>query len=161
MVEAPFIIGTPARQILSLSAIFLPLSLPAAAPCTSVLTYQAPCRFSSSGGRPAGQAWIGDGRQLVRHPVELVVRLEGGAQRFVMRREIGVGKAKTELRRDLAQLLPCRDLHRVQGHRCSPLLAAIRRCARLVTREGATEDTRRFRRYASDRSAVRCCSCDP
>src|SRR5215472_9594974 len=40
-VEAPFIIGTPARLILSFSAIVLPASLPLAAPLTSVLTYQA------------------------------------------------------------------------------------------------------------------------
>src|SRR5437867_12198633 len=40
-VEAPFIIGTPARLTLSFSAIFLPASLPPGAPLTSVLTYHA------------------------------------------------------------------------------------------------------------------------
>jgi len=55
IVEAPFIIGTPARQILSLRATALPRSFPAAAPATSVLTYQAPCRFSSGAGRRPGR----------------------------------------------------------------------------------------------------------
>ena len=39
---APIIIGTPARQILSLSATRRPASLPPAAPLMAVLTYQAP-----------------------------------------------------------------------------------------------------------------------
>src|SRR3984893_13777626 len=55
IVEAPFIIGTPARQILSLMAIFLPRSLPAAAPAILLLTYQAACRFSSGAGRRPGK----------------------------------------------------------------------------------------------------------
>src|SRR5580704_4699628 len=50
-VDAPFIIGTPARQILSLSTTFLPLSFPETAPLTVVLMYQAPCAFSSPDGR--------------------------------------------------------------------------------------------------------------
>src|SRR5690242_9917059 len=54
IVDAPFIIGTPARQILSLSAIRLPLSFPAAAPSISVFTYHAPYRFFSGGGRRPG-----------------------------------------------------------------------------------------------------------
>jgi len=40
-VEAPFIIGTPARQMLSFSATVLPASFPEGAPFTVVLTYQA------------------------------------------------------------------------------------------------------------------------
>ena len=51
MTEAPFIIGTPATQILSLMAIRLPASLPRLAPLIAVLTYQAPCGFSSGPGR--------------------------------------------------------------------------------------------------------------
>src|SRR5258708_29683535 len=46
-VEAPFIMGTPARQILSFSAMVLPASLPLGAPLISVLTYQALYLFSS------------------------------------------------------------------------------------------------------------------
>src|SRR5215468_8211589 len=40
-VEAPFIIGTPARLILSFRATLLPASLPPGAPLISVLMYQA------------------------------------------------------------------------------------------------------------------------
>src|SRR5215467_6039546 len=36
-VDAPFIIGTPARQMLSLSAMRLPFNLPPGAPCISLL----------------------------------------------------------------------------------------------------------------------------
>src|ERR1700677_561758 len=50
-VEAPFIIGTPARLTLSFSAIVLPASLPLDAPLIVVLTYQALCLFSSPSGR--------------------------------------------------------------------------------------------------------------
>ena len=50
-VEAPFIIGTPARLTLSFSAMVLPASLPLDAPLIVVLTYQALCLFSSPSGR--------------------------------------------------------------------------------------------------------------
>src|SRR5262245_56598311 len=50
-VEAPFIMGTPARQMLSFSATVLPESLPLAAPFTVVFTYQALYRFSWPSGR--------------------------------------------------------------------------------------------------------------
>src|SRR5215467_4267076 len=40
-VEAPFIIGTPARQMLSLRTIVLPWSAPRSAPLMVVFTYQA------------------------------------------------------------------------------------------------------------------------
>jgi hypothetical protein len=40
-VADPFIMGTPASMILSLSATVLPASLPAGAPCTVVFTYHA------------------------------------------------------------------------------------------------------------------------
>ena len=55
-VEAPlFIIGTPATQMLSLMATALPFSGPSAAPLIALLTYQAPCGFSSAGmGRRPG-----------------------------------------------------------------------------------------------------------
>ena len=43
---APIIIGTPARQTLSLSAIRRPASLPPGLPLIDVFTYQAPWRFS-------------------------------------------------------------------------------------------------------------------
>src|SRR5262245_64165618 len=49
-VEAPFIIGTPARQMLSFKATVLPASLPEAAPFTVAFTYQALWRFSSPSG---------------------------------------------------------------------------------------------------------------
>src|SRR5947207_4346552 len=45
-VEAPFIIGTPASMMLSLSATRLPLSLPPGAPLTDVFRYHALCRRS-------------------------------------------------------------------------------------------------------------------
>src|SRR6185312_847314 len=50
-VEAPFIIGTPARHTLSFRTTFFPLSLPEGAPATVVLMYQAACVFSSPSGR--------------------------------------------------------------------------------------------------------------
>src|SRR5687767_5158125 len=50
-VEAPFIIGTPARQMLSFSTTRLPASGPDGAPRTSDLTAQAPRRFSVPLGR--------------------------------------------------------------------------------------------------------------
>src|SRR3954467_12442260 len=50
-VEEPFIIGTPARQTVSLSAIVLPASLPVGAPLMVVLTYHALYLFSSPSGR--------------------------------------------------------------------------------------------------------------
>src|SRR3954451_5140812 len=50
-VEAPFIIGTPARQTLSFSAIVLPESLPPEAPLIVVLTYHALYWFSLPSGR--------------------------------------------------------------------------------------------------------------
>ena len=69
------------------------------------------------GHRPAaGQPRIADRRQLVRHPVERVIRLERRHQGFVMGGEIGRGKGKAELRRDLAQLLQCRDLDGIERH---------------------------------------------
>src|SRR5271157_86769 len=46
----PFIMGIPARQMLSFNAIFLPASLPALAPFTEHLQYQAFKGFSLPGG---------------------------------------------------------------------------------------------------------------
>ena len=50
-VEAPFIIGTPARLILSFKTIDLPASGPRGAPLTSHFMYQALSGFSSGAGR--------------------------------------------------------------------------------------------------------------
>ena len=47
----PFIMGTPASMMLSLSATTLPFSLPLAAPLTVALRYQALRGFSSGPGR--------------------------------------------------------------------------------------------------------------
>src|ERR1700694_2745338 len=47
----PFIIGTPATQMLSLIAIFLPLSRPSAPAWIFVFQYQAPYGFSGAEGR--------------------------------------------------------------------------------------------------------------
>jgi hypothetical protein len=58
-----------------------------------------------------------DGRQLVRHPVDGVVRLERRHQGVVVGDEIGLREAEAEFRGDLAQLLQCRDLDRVERHR--------------------------------------------
>src|SRR5260370_38059787 len=55
--------------MLSLRATVLPRSLPASAPAISVLTYQAPCRFSwAFGRRPGRRGWVTSGRP-VRIPV--------------------------------------------------------------------------------------------
>src|ERR1700735_2039950 len=50
----PFIIGTPARQMLSLSAIRLPACLPPALPSICTLTCQALYLFSAPSGRLPG-----------------------------------------------------------------------------------------------------------
>src|SRR4051812_24781258 len=47
----PFIIGTPATAVLSLTATVFPVSGPPAAPVISVRTYQAPSGLSASPGR--------------------------------------------------------------------------------------------------------------
>src|SRR5919205_3083234 len=47
----PFIIGTPATAVLSLTATVRPASGPSSAPRISVRTYQAPSGFSASDGR--------------------------------------------------------------------------------------------------------------
>src|ERR671933_85697 len=56
----PFIIGTPATAVLSLTATVRPASGPESAPRISVRTYQAPSGLSSSDGRlldrPSGAA---------------------------------------------------------------------------------------------------------
>ncbi len=51
MVEAPFIIGTPATITLSFMTARLPLSTPDGAPLMEVLTYQALYLFSAPLGR--------------------------------------------------------------------------------------------------------------
>jgi hypothetical protein len=53
-VDAPFIIGTPARQMLSLRTMRLPASGPYGAPLISDFTYQAPSGFSAPEGREPG-----------------------------------------------------------------------------------------------------------
>ncbi len=50
-VSDPFIIGTPATMVLSLTATVRPASGPACASVISVVTYQAPSGFSASEGR--------------------------------------------------------------------------------------------------------------
>ena len=82
----------------------------------SVLTYQAPCRFFLRQRAPAGEARIDDGRQFVRHPVELVVRLERRQQGLVMGSEFSLRQDKAEFGCNLAQLLECRDLDGVERH---------------------------------------------
>jgi hypothetical protein len=47
----PFIIGTPATAVLSLTATVRPASGPSSAPRISVRTYQAPSGLSASSGR--------------------------------------------------------------------------------------------------------------
>src|SRR3954453_15498524 len=47
----PFIIGTPATAVLSLTATVRPASGPSSAPRISVVTYQAPSGLSASAGR--------------------------------------------------------------------------------------------------------------
>ena len=51
MIEEPFIIGTPAKQTVSLSAMRLPCREPFEAPRTSVFTYQAFSGFSEMAGK--------------------------------------------------------------------------------------------------------------
>ena len=55
MIEEPFIIGTPARQTVSLSTMRLPLRGPSGAPRTSVFTYQAFSGFSDKSGKRPGE----------------------------------------------------------------------------------------------------------
>src|SRR3954466_6586735 len=57
----PFIIGTPATAVLSLTATVRPASGPSGAPVISVRTYQAPSGLSASSGRVADRPCGGCG----------------------------------------------------------------------------------------------------
>jgi hypothetical protein len=65
---------------------------------------------------PARPARVGDRRQFIRRPVELVVGADARQQRLMMRRRLLVGETHAEFARDLAQLRQCRELDGSKRH---------------------------------------------
>jgi hypothetical protein len=90
---------------LSFSATFFALELPGSSALDVGLDVPGAVPVLLGCGPPSGKTGIGDGRQLVRHSIEAVVRLERRHHGFVMGGEVGVGKGEAELCRHLAQLL--------------------------------------------------------
>src|SRR6266851_1746545 len=86
--------------------------------------------------RPAaGPARVGNGRQLVRHPVEDVVALEARPESFQMGRKIGLAETEAKFGCHLAELCQCGDLYGAEGHGCCSF-----RCQQVVARSILIDD---------------------
>ena len=112
---APIIIGTPARQTLSLSATRRPASLPPGAPLIAVFTYQAPCGFSSGVGRVPPSRGYFTGGILVRHGVERGIGRDQRREDVLHRVEIVHARIHAELLGGVAQIGDAGFLERWHG----------------------------------------------